>query len=106
MASHGKCVFCNSHICLQHVHMISNLSSTSSSSRFARIRLSLRFELLCLDSSLDVPDADKEDLCPSVGLRKIQKLSQLGAHEDQTKQGVKNSISTPDLLGYFWNDIH
>jgi len=73
---------------------------------FARIRLSLRFELLCLDSSLDVPDAGKEDLCPSVGLRKIQKLSQLGAHEDQTKQGVKNSISTPDLLGYFWNDIH
>ena len=86
--------------------MISNLSSTSSSSRFARIRLSLRFELLCLDSSLEVQDAGKEDLCPSVGLRKIQKLSQLGAHEDQTKQGVKNSISTPDLLGYFWNDIH
>jgi len=53
-----------------------------------------------------VQDAGKEDLCPSVGLRKIQKLSQLGAHEDQTKQGVKNSISTPDLLGYFWNDLH
>jgi len=68
---------------------------------FARIRLSLRFELLCLDSYLDTSESVKEERCPSVGLKKIQKLSRLGAHED-LKQGVKNSISTPDLMGFFW----
>jgi len=63
---------------------------------FARIRLSLRFELMCLDSSLDVPDENTKERCPSVGLQKIIKLSRLGAHEDN-KQGMKNSISTPDF---------
>ena len=72
---------------------------------FARIRLSLRFELLCLDSSFDLTanETSQDDVrCPSVGLKKIQKLSRLGAHEDP-KQGVKNSLSTPDLVGYFGN---
>ena len=73
--------------------------------RFARIRLSLRFELLCLDSSLDASDTGKADRCPSVGLKKIQKLSRLGAHEDN-KQGVNKSISTPDLVGYFGNMLY
>ena len=71
--------------------------------RFARLRLSLRFELLCLDSNLDASESkDKQhELCPSVGLKKIQKLSRLGAHED-LKQG-RNSMSTPDLPHYFGN---
>jgi hypothetical protein len=61
---------------------------------FARIRLTLRFELMCLGS----PSSDVE-LPPSVGLRKIQELSkQGGAHED-TKP--KKSVSTSDLLSYF-----
>ncbi|KAL7542167.1 hypothetical protein ACHAXR_013156 [Thalassiosira sp. AJA248-18] len=73
---------------------------------FARIRLSLRFELMCLDSSFDTASETGKDVrCPSVGLKKIQKLSRLGAHEDH-KQGVKNSISTPDLMGYFGNILY
>ena len=93
------------------IHILCSHSSNTSlnnyyaPNRFARIRLSLRFELLCLDSSLDTTEEGKEDLCPSVGLTKIRKLSRLGAYEDQ-KQGVKNSASTPDLLGYFWSDLH
>ncbi|KAL7553577.1 hypothetical protein ACHAWF_016877 [Thalassiosira exigua] len=72
---------------------------------FARIRLSLRFELLCLDSISGASETDKKDRRLSVGLKKIQKLSRLGAHEDH-KQGVKNSISTPDLVGYFGNMLY
>lgn len=68
---------------------------------FARIRLSLRFEIMCLSSS-SLESSDAGERCPSVGLRKVQALSRLGAHEDH-KQGVKNSISTPDLTGYFGN---
>ena len=72
----------------------------SSSHRFARIRLSLRFELLCLDPSLDASESSKgEPRCPSVGLKKIQKLSRLGAHEDQ--KSPSRSSSTPDIFGYF-----
>ena len=64
---------------------------------FARIRLTLRFELMCLGS--DQPSDMDGELPPSVGLRKIKQLSkQGGAHED-TK--VKKSASTPDLFGYF-----
>ncbi|KAL9182531.1 hypothetical protein ACHAXT_013183 [Thalassiosira profunda] len=67
---------------------------------FARIRLSLRFELLCLDPSLDASESSKgEPRCPSVGLKKIQKLSRLGAHEDQ--KSPSRSSSTPDIFGYF-----
>jgi len=64
---------------------------------FARIRLSLRFELMCLDSSLDASNPINKERCPSVGLTKIMKLSRLGAHED-SKHGVKHSISTPDFV--------
>jgi hypothetical protein len=79
---------------------------------FARLRLSLRFELLCLDlsdtttldtvstSEAPIKDDHQEERYPSVGLRKIQKLSRLGAHEDM-KPGSKNSMSTPDLPHYF-----
>ncbi|KAL3763668.1 hypothetical protein ACHAWU_009092 [Discostella pseudostelligera] len=69
---------------------------------FARIRVSLRFELLCLTTPAPDPSGTvpNDELCPSVGLTKIRKLSQLGAHED-IKHGSKNSMSTPDLVGYF-----
>lgn len=63
---------------------------------FARIRLTLRFELMCLSSENETID-DFSELAPSVGLRRIQQLSSLGgAHED-----IKKSASTPDLLSYF-----
>lgn len=73
--------------------------------RFARLRLSLRFELLSLDLNLDASETGRErqdERCPSVGLKKIQKLSRLGAHED-LKHGSKHSMSTPDLPHYFGN---
>lgn len=75
--------------------------------RFARVRLTLRFELLCLMTPAldDSGNMVKDEQCPSVGLKKIQKLSRLGAHED-TKQGAKTSISTPDLVGYFGNMLY
>ncbi|KAL7458930.1 hypothetical protein ACHAWC_010738 [Mediolabrus comicus] len=73
---------------------------------FARIRISLRFELMCMDLSTDDGEDDSitNDRCPSVGLKKIQYLSRLGAHEDV--KGVKNSISTPDLAGYFGSMLY
>ena len=73
---------------------------------FARVRISLRFELMCMElSSNDIEEVKfKNDRCPSVGLKKIQYLSRLGAHEDV--KGVKNSISTPDLTGYFGNMLY
>ncbi|KAL7521427.1 hypothetical protein ACHAWX_006106 [Stephanocyclus meneghinianus] len=70
---------------------------------FARMRISLRFELMCLDSSSGSAEDGKNDRCPSVALKKIRNLSRLGAHEDHK---VKNSISTPDLMGYFGNMLY
>ena len=46
----------------------------------------------------------EDDQFKSVGLQKIQYLSRLGAHEDS--KGVKNSISTPDLAGYFGSMLY
>ena len=61
---------------------------------FARIRLTLRFELMCHASN----SSDTDDLvAPSVGLRRINHLSNLGA----ATEDMKKSISTPDLLGLF-----
>jgi RAVE protein 1 C terminal len=62
---------------------------------FARIRLTLRFELMCLAPSGQV---NKEDV-PSVGLQRIYELNHSGgsAHEDVQKR----SMSSPDLLSYF-----
>jgi hypothetical protein len=73
--------------------------------RFARLRLSLRFELMSLDLYSDSSEMgrDKQDeRCPSVALKKIQKLSSLGSHED-LKHGGRHSMSTPDLPYYFGN---
>lgn len=64
---------------------------------FARMRLTLRFELMCLPSDND------EELPSSVGLTKIQKLSKTGGtHEDK----VKKSASTPDILSYFESMVY
>jgi hypothetical protein len=64
---------------------------------FARMRLTLRFELMCLPSDGD------DELPSSVGLSKIQKLSKTGGtHEDK----VKKSASTPDILSYFESMVY
>jgi hypothetical protein len=77
---------------------------------FARIRLTLRYELMCLATG----DGDSNDVhggsgalstaAPSVGLRKILELSHVGgasAHED-----VRRSVSSPDLLTYFESMVY
>jgi len=61
---------------------------------FARVRLTLRFELMCL-----VDEEEKGEKCPSVGLTKIHALSKAGgAHEDA--KGAKRVISSPDFVQY------
>ena len=62
---------------------------------FARIRLTLRFELMCL--STDDCTSGVDEMAPSVGLRRIQQLCLLGGHQED----VRRSTSTPDLLSYF-----
>ncbi|KAL3804783.1 hypothetical protein ACHAWO_005312 [Cyclotella atomus] len=69
---------------------------------FARMRISLRFELMCLDTSGPLEEG-KLERCPSIALKKIRSLSRLGAHEDHN---MKNSISTPHLMGYFGNMLY
>lgn len=64
---------------------------------FARIRLTLRFELMCLGS--DQPSDTERELPPSVGLQKIKQLSEKGGAVEDIK--VKKSASTSDLLSYF-----
>ena len=64
---------------------------------FARIRLTLRFELMCLGSD------DAEEMAPSVGLRRIQHLSRMGGAQEDN---IKKSMSTPDLLGYFESMVY
>ena len=62
---------------------------------FARIRLTLRFELMCLcDEHTHLESV--EELAPSVGLRRIGQLIDGGLHED-----IQKSASTPDLMSYF-----
>jgi len=69
---------------------------------FARLRLTLRFELMCL-ASTDTSGTGNRNLdeqCPSAGLRKMKKLSRIGgAHEDA--KGVPRSISSPEIASYF-----
>jgi hypothetical protein len=68
---------------------------------FARIRLTLRFELMC---GTTLGGSDTQDPPPSVGLRRIEELSRVGgaAHDDLDKR----SISSPDLLGYFESMVY
>jgi hypothetical protein len=77
---------------------------------FARIRITLKYELLCLDTeeimdpsstagAADTKIGDRLERCPSVGLRKLLELSHHGgAHEDS--KAVKKSVSTPDFFSY------
>ena len=60
---------------------------------FARIRLTLRFELMCLASG----ETD-DHAVPSVGLKRMNRLSKLGG---ATEDIMVKSRSTPDLLGLF-----
>lgn len=75
---------------------------------FARIRITLRFELMCLD--IEEPkqaegakvEFEVDDNCPSAALKKIKKLSREGgAHE--VSKGVKKSKSASDFKSYFEN---
>ena len=66
--------------------------------RFARMKISLNFKLLCISKK---EDTNKDII--SVGLRKIKKLSQHGAYEDLQEHTLpgpkhKRSVSNPDLL--------
>merc|ERR1712194_509993 len=63
---------------------------------FARIRLTLRFELMCLALRNQMP-ASLEKLAPSVGHRRIHQLCSVGGAQFDLKQ----SVSTPDILSYF-----
>jgi len=68
---------------------------------FARIRLTLRFELMCLASQ---QMKNLASAAPSVGLQRIETLCQAGgaaAHEDH-----KRSISSPDLLQYLESMVY
>ena len=68
---------------------------------FTRIRLTLRFELMCL-ASRELKDLSST--APSVGLQRIENLCQAGgtaAHEDQ-----RRSMSSPDLLQYLESMVY
>eukprot|EP00980_Cylindrotheca_fusiformis_P008934 scaffold1909_cov130-Cylindrotheca_fusiformis.AAC.1 len=66
---------------------------------FARLRLTLRFELMCLSQEDEKVD---DDLAPSMCLKRIYQLgSNGGATED-----IKRSSSTPDLLSYFESMVY
>lgn len=63
---------------------------------FARIRLTLRFDLLCLAPKNET-DINLEKLAPSVGRQRIQQLCSIGG----AQYDLKNSVSSPDILSYF-----
>ncbi len=63
---------------------------------FARVRLTLRFEIMCLASKNQSPTS-LEKLAPSVGRQRIQQLCSTGGAQFDLKQ----SVSTPDILSYF-----
>ena len=63
---------------------------------FARVRLTLRFEIMCLASENE-PSSSLEKLAPSVGRKRIQQLCSTGGAQFDLKQ----SVSTPDILSYF-----
>eukprot|EP00566_Odontella_aurita_P036260 CAMPEP_0113586586 /NCGR_PEP_ID=MMETSP0015_2-20120614/34380_1 /TAXON_ID=2838 /ORGANISM="Odontella" /LENGTH=1137 /DNA_ID=CAMNT_0000492041 /DNA_START=15 /DNA_END=3428 /DNA_ORIENTATION=- /assembly_acc=CAM_ASM_000160 len=74
---------------------------------FARIRLTLRFELMCLETDeAEVEASMNSERCPSVGLRRIKQLSRLGGAHEDTKQVIKKSVSTPDLITYLESMVY
>ncbi|KAL3911998.1 MAG: hypothetical protein SGILL_007062 [Bacillariaceae sp.] len=68
---------------------------------FARIRLTLRFELMCLATENENLTT-LEELAPSVGLRRIKELCSVGG----AQLDLKKSVSTPDLLSYFESMVY
>jgi len=64
---------------------------------FARIRLMLRFELMCMDTEAS---SSSSDITDSAGLKKIRLLSRIGGAQEDAK-GVQKSISTPDMVSAF-----
>ena len=73
---------------------------------FARIRLTLRFELMCLESrGVDATNESLQTTCPSVGLSKIRNLSRMGGAQEDSK-GVKKSVSTPDFVAYLESMVY
>jgi hypothetical protein len=68
---------------------------------FARIRLTLRFELMCLAPENETVET-LEELAPSVGLRRIKQLCRVGG----AQLDLKKSVSTPDLLSYFESMVY
>lgn len=68
---------------------------------FARIRLTLRFELMCLSPGNERV-VGLDELSPSVGLRRIQQLSSTGGMQED----LQKSASTPDLLSYFESMVY
>jgi hypothetical protein len=67
---------------------------------FIRVRLSLRFELMCLEANDPLISADHEGRCPSVAVRRLKALSSVGgAHEDA--KGFRKILSAPDLPDHF-----
>lgn len=70
---------------------------------FARLRLTLRFELMCLALQSD-ENVSIDAQCPSAGLRKMRLLSRIGgAHEDAN--GVPRSISSPDIVSSYFEQM-
>ncbi|KAL3923894.1 MAG: hypothetical protein SGILL_001381 [Bacillariaceae sp.] len=76
-------------------------TETHGISWFARIRLTLRFELMCLAPEHESLETLKE-LAPSVGLRRIEHLCSVGG----AQLDLKKSVSTPDLLSYFESMVY
>lgn len=68
---------------------------------FARIRLTLRFELMCLAPETETIESLNE-LAPSVGLQRIQHLCSMGG----AQMDLKKSVSTPDLLSYLESMVY
>ena len=80
---------------------------------FARMRLTLRFELMCLSQPPPEAPSDHinisastssahQGMTQSVGLRRIQHLSRMGGAQED----VKKSMSSPDLLSYFESMVY
>ena len=74
---------------------------------FVRIRLTLRFELMCIECkkeptltiTMATLSSPGENPCPSTALRKICLLSRMGdTHEDS--KSVQKSVSTPEFVSY------
>jgi hypothetical protein len=63
---------------------------------FARIRLTLRFELMCLSQEDESAEAIQEQ-APSPSIDRIKHLCSIGG----AQLDLKKSVSTPDLFSYF-----